>query len=545
MQFTNFRAVLVALALLLGAALPLRAQLIVDAENASIKTGPASNFGGGALVDNGRTLEIHRGGDWNAGKRNFDDLFQWISGARRAGGKSVALKTAPSSRPGNGNQRNEYVIYKDQPVPRGTKKYTAFSFQLKSGEWTAPTDWFVPWQWKQAPNSKEESRQHGNFPLVTLYFEEDGSNRMYFLARYGDYGWTDTNKPRGRKVTMEKIQVGVWYDVVVGLKFDADGTTGWTYAWIKRANESNYRQYGWKDIQVGYRRQPRVMDWNKFGIYRAASASNNVIYFDEVRYGNTFDAVKIPGSNSPGAGTGGGGGSGQYIANGTYYIRSNRNGQNILANAGTGHRAKAHNAGNFSDQKWDFVHRGGNVYTIQNRRTKRYLEVPYARCGNGQRVATWTSGSANHQRWRAVRVGSNYQFRPLHCPTVALDLAGGRANAYLHTWGQNTANANQQWRVIRAPKSAAGPAANAPATARIYPNPTPGRLTLDFGHPLYSAGTLTVTDLSGRTLRTRPVPLSKRFATTLEVDLTDLPPATYVLRYANEELSLVRRVVKR
>ena len=517
----------------------LSAQLIVDAEDAYVvTTGSTSNTGRGSLRDNGRVIEIHRGGDYSRDIGNFTDLFQWITNANRAGGHAVGLKCGPSSRPGNGNQRNEYVIYKDQPVPRGTKKYTGFSFQLKAGEWSNPDDWFVPWQWKQAPNSTAESQAHGNFPLVTLYFEEDGSNRMYFHTRYGDYGWTDTNKPRGRKKTMETIQVGVWYDVVVGMKFDADGTTGWAYAWIKRANESNYRQYGWKDIQLGYKKQPRVMDWNKFGIYRGASSKTNTMYFDEVRYGNTFAEVKIPGSNNPGTTTSGGG-SGQYIANGTYYIRSNRNGQNILSNAGTNHRAKAHNAGNFSDQKWDFTHLGNNVYTMENRRTNRYLEVPYARCGNGHPIGTWTSAGGNHQRWKAVKVGSNYQFCPLHCQSVAMDLAGGQTNAFLHTWGQNTGNQNQIWRVLPAPKSL-----EEPAEVRVFPNPTNGLVALDFGAEIPAGGSVTIYDVHGRLLRTVNTPQGKRLLTSVEVDLGDLARGTYVVRFVGGEVEVVRRVMR-
>ena len=147
-----------------------------------------------------------------------------------------------------------------------------------------------------------------------------------------------------------------------------------------------------------------------------------------------------------------GGGGGQLIPNGTYNIKSPFNNQNLGAFSWNNHNARMINPGNFSDQKWDFVHLGNNVYTIRNRGTNRYLEVPFARCGNGNNMATWTSAAGNHQRWYIERTGSNYFMRPNHCRAQAADRAYGALNANVGTY-QYGNNNNLRWRIVTVPKS--------------------------------------------------------------------------------------------
>ncbi len=138
---------------------------------------------------------------------------------------------------------------------------------------------------------------------------------------------------------------------------------------------------------------------------------------------------------------------GQLIPNGTYFINSITSDQRLLSRVPENHNAIMHNQGNYSDQKWIFTHLGDNLYTIKNKGTNRYLEVPYAKCGNGNNVATYTSAGGNHQKWKAIKNGSVYSFKPVHCQNVALDRAAGAINANVHTWGYSATNNNQKWNI--------------------------------------------------------------------------------------------------
>ncbi len=482
---TIFKMTLHALAGMLLCCASVLAQPIIDGEEAYIiSSGTTSNFGKGALVDNGQTIEIHRGGDWNGD--GFDDLFQWISGYARKGNHAVGLQCNASSRPGVGNQRNEYVINKDLPVYDGFKGYTGFSFMLNPNAWEAPDDWFVLWQWKQAPIVGEEG--HGNFPLVTLYFEQDGSNDMYLYSRYGEYGWTDTNKPRGHKRTMENIEVGVWYDVVVGMTFNATSSEGWVYSWIKKASETAYRQYGLKDILVGYSKQPKVMDWNKFGIYRGASLKRNGVYFDEVRYGGSFNEVRIQDEISP-------------LTDGEYYISSKNSTTRLIAPSWDGFNARMNTAGNFSDQRWTVKSIGGQQYTLQNVGTGRYLEVPYARCGTAENVASWTSASGNHQKWYIEPVGGSYQLKPAHCTSFFASRLSDANGANIDL--QRSVGDLQLWNFTATSNLRTSALASLDQKPTIYPNPAKSGGILRIYEPQegsFERGNLF--DLSGRHLYT-------------------------------------------
>ncbi len=139
----------------------------------------------------------------------------------------------------------------------------------------------------------------------------------------------------------------------------------------------------------------------------------------------------------------------QLISNGTYFIKSPFNSQRLLARGLENHSARMHDAGNFDDQKWIFTHLGDNVYSVQNKGTQRYLEVPNADCSNGVNVATWTKAIANHQKWKVVANGSGvYGLKPMHCQDLGLDRAQGAVNANAIIWNYNANNNNQKWSIV-------------------------------------------------------------------------------------------------
>lgn len=78
------------------------------------------------------------------------------------------------------------------------------------------------------------------------------------------------------------------------------------------------------------------------------------------------------------------------------------------------------------------------------------------------------------------------------------------------------------------------------ATWRSYPNPTTGRLTIEFTEPVRGESYCSVYDASGRLLYQRPLPPG---ATTEQFDLSRFGPGTYVLRVTDPEGQQHARVV--
>ncbi len=217
----------------------------------------------------------------------------------------------------------------------------------------------------------------------------------------------------------------------------------------------------------------------------------------------------------------------QLITNGTYFISSSQNSQRLLSRTLEQHSARMHNPGNYDDQKWIFTHLEENVYTIKNKGTTRFLEVPYAKCGNGNNVATYTSANSNHQKWKAIKNGDVYSFKPMHCQNVALDRAAGAINANVHTWGYSASNNNQKWKIIetsvdvnRVSKIFVGEENK----IRVYPNPTTDLIHVQ---GIKSNTQVKVIDFYGNEVINSPLNVN-----TLKVN--KLPSGIYFLHIANK-----------
>jgi len=131
------------------------------------------------------------------------------------------------------------------------------------------------------------------------------------------------------------------------------------------------------------------------------------------------------------------GGGAQLIKNGTYHLQSVSNNQRLIAPAGDNYNARMHAPENRNVQQWTTKHLGNNVYTIRNKATGRYLEVPFGNCASRTNVASWKSADKDHQRWIISKNGNTYNFRPVHCTSMGLDRDGGRSNANTHLWPYN------------------------------------------------------------------------------------------------------------
>jgi len=79
-----------------------------------------------------------------------------------------------------------------------------------------------------------------------------------------------------------------------------------------------------------------------------------------------------------------------------------------------------------------------------------------------------------------------------------------------------------------------------PRDLKVYPNPTPGRFTVEFTDPLLRESYYSVYDATGRLLFQRPLPAG---ATLEEVDLSRFGRGTYVLRVTDPEGVRHERVV--
>ncbi len=198
----------------------------------------------------------------------------------------------------------------------------------------------------------------------------------------------------------------------------------------------------------------------------------------------------------------------QLIPNGTYLITSSVNNQRLLSRALENHNAKMTNPGSFDDQKWIFSHIEDNIYTIKNKATNRYLEVPYARCYNGANVATWTDAIDTHKKWKIVKNGNElYAIKPLHCLENALDRAAGALDANAQVWLFNATNNNQKWRIIGDNTRSKNSITRETSDFDIHnliisPNPAREQLTLS---NINNASLITVLDFTGRQVLSKKV----------------------------------------
>ena len=199
-------------------AVPAPAQLpaLVDAENATID--PASMD----LTDNGRTFLFSR-------ERARADLADF----GRRGVASVAYLAQGGSP--SAKQRAEHRLggqlapgAPTEVLHDGFTKYVAFSLMLDPTRWTAPNtvyEWFNIHQVKQAPWAD---------PWMLLQFRPDGSNTLRLQVRQGrnPSTWTATH------VDTIPLATGVWYDVVVGWRFDLSRPRG-----SSRATDRPWRRW--------------------------------------------------------------------------------------------------------------------------------------------------------------------------------------------------------------------------------------------------------------------------------------------------------------
>ena len=251
----------------------------IDFEDAVLNTS-SSNSGDWTLTDN----EIMYG--HAASKYPGTGLEKPIlsTDQSRKGNTSIREKWVSVT----GHQRSEWFVVGSYPADTGasggvltlgTTKYLGFSFRAEYAQWP-----------RLLHQVKQKKLDKSRGPFINF----GGSQ---FIA-----------KSVGKKNTlpMPDPEFGVWYDVVIGWKWNPEAAEGWAYCWIKKASETTYAQYGWDNIKVGYTDHKYELLNVKIGYYQAKGASepggDGLIYFDEVRYGDTFEDVEVPNDVIPVAG---------------------------------------------------------------------------------------------------------------------------------------------------------------------------------------------------------------------------------------------------
>jgi hypothetical protein len=200
--------------------------------------------------------------------------------------------------------------------------------------------------------------------------------------------------------------------------------------------------------------------------------------------------LTIQGNNNPDPTT-------QLIANGDYSIESTSSNQRLLSRALENHNAVMHDPLSYNDQKWIFTHLGNNIYTIKNKGTNRFLEVPYAVCQNSTQVNTYSNASAPHQQWKVVQNGNGiYGFKPAHCLTQGLDRNNGTINTNVHTYSYSVNNGNQKWKIIPVvvAKMTITDLTNS-SEIKMYPNPAKEFFVLE---GVSVGDIITVSDVQGK-----------------------------------------------
>ncbi len=225
----------------------------------------------------------------------------------------------------------------------------------------------------------------------------------------------------------------------------------------------------------------------------------------------------------------------QFITDGTYFINSVQNEQRLLARALESHSARMHGVARFDDQKWIFKRIEKNVYTIKNKGTKRYLEVPNRKCVNGANVATWTSANENHQKWIVVENGNGvYGLKPLHCENLGLDVSAGAIDANVQIWSYDVNNRNQKWRIVEVESVANRNIINSDFETLVndkkqivfYPNPSKEKIVVS---GLEKGDDISIYDLQGKKVKTLKSNREKE-----EITISDLSQGIYLIKINNK-----------
>jgi len=222
----------------------------------------------------------------------------------------------------------------------------------------------------------------------------------------------------------------------------------------------------------------------------------------------------------------------QALSNGTYYLNSVSNNQRMIDKRQEDN-VRMHNPGPWNDQQWIVKHLGNDVYTFQNVGTQRFLEVPFAKCADNTNVNTWTAANSNHHRWKVIKHGNQFELKPNHCLTQALDRNFGAQDANVQTY-QALGNANQRWSITTV--------TNARTTSNQvqmsndvigYPNPVTNQLQLK---NLQVGQEVVIRDQANNIVLRTTIQNSNEL-----LNISHLKPGIYLLHTGTQALKIVKK----
>lgn len=171
------------------------------------------------------------------------------------------------------------------------------------------------------------------------------------------------------------------------------------------------------------------------------------------------------------------------LKEGTYYFSSVNNSQR-LTNIRSEKSVQMMNPKSWKTQQWIVTHVGNNVYTLQNKGTKKFLEVSQVECSDGASVNTWTAVGNKYQEWKITKIKNQFHLSPSHCLEQALDRKFGtiKLGTNVQTYRANINNPNQHWEITAIDSISARTTkmnqAQVSTEMVAYPNPVANQLNL-------------------------------------------------------------------
>jgi hypothetical protein len=239
----------------------------IDLEGASIQ----SNWN---LIDSGVTYQ----------EKNLDrnQVVQPFLSTWTPSGTGNSLKFQHNPYTASAVQRTEYYVARNQPLD--SWRYVGYQFLIPSGT-TLPSNWVVLTQF----------HQEGFFtsPIGAIELRnKNGSFNLAFLARNSDYNQIDgVNGPSGNNLLVwdSNFSLNNWHKIVVGFKGNPAGG-GEVKIWFN--NQLQKEWTGKLGFPANYKNKPFLQTYqNTFGIYRGSQNNSLTVYFDNYKYGNTYNDV--------------------------------------------------------------------------------------------------------------------------------------------------------------------------------------------------------------------------------------------------------------